>query len=64
MTENLRTNLYRDGSSISSKPLDTTIGAYGLYPHLSIDEINSDEEMATAYGRLYNSTLTDLRFRI
>lgn len=59
MAANLRTTRYQDGSDIitglsDSDWTDTTDGAYALYPHDGLPGIGSDEEMADAYGKLYN----------
>ncbi len=59
MTENLRVTHYNDGSEIdtglSASDWETaTDGAYAIYPHEDVDGIGSDEEMADAYGKLYN----------
>ena len=59
MTENLRTTRYANGDNILTDLSDElwgniTIGAYAIYPHESVDGINSEEEMVEAYGKLYN----------
>lgn len=61
MAENLRTTKYRNNSSIITGLSNTEwaentsgIAAYALYPHQGIEGINSPEEMAHAYGLLYN----------
>ena len=33
---------------------ETSIGAYAVYPHASIEGLNSDAEVLEAYGALYN----------
>lgn len=59
MAENLKTTLYSDGSPIltgldNSQWQNTTSGAYAIYPHASIDGLNSEAEVLQAYGVLYN----------
>ncbi len=65
MAENLRTSRYNDGSDIITGLSDhewaeTDKGAYVIYPHSGgitedyIRGINSEKEMAEAYGYLYN----------
>ncbi len=65
MTENLRTTKYSDGSLIyyledNTEWSNTKSGAMAVYPHDGgvheddIEGIESDEEMADAYGKLYN----------
>ena len=59
MAENLRVKQYNDGTGIDH-PVDnqdwmnTTTGAYAIYPHSAVNGIDSDEEMVDAYGKLYN----------
>lgn len=59
MNENLRTARYSDGSLIpgylsNTEWQNTTLGAYDIYPHDDVNGIDSDQEMITAYGKLYN----------
>ena len=61
MAENLRTTKYRDNSNIITGLSDSEwagningIAAYAIYPHQGVEGINSPEEMAQAYGLLYN----------
>ncbi|MFO7924731.1 MAG: FISUMP domain-containing protein [Bacteroidales bacterium] len=59
MAENLRTTKYNDGTDIPTGHSDTewselTTGAYAIYPHASIDGLNSDAEVLEAYGAFYN----------
>lgn len=59
MSENLRTTRYANGDRIPTGLVNnewenTTEGAYGVYPHDNVPGISSDEEMAEAYGYLYN----------
>lgn len=58
-TKNLIVTRYRDESPIvsglsSSDWLNTTDGSYSIYPHSSIPNLNSNEEVIIAYGLLYN----------
>ena len=57
--KNLIVTRHRDESNIitelsSSDWLNTTNGAYSIYPHSSIPNLNSNEEVINAYGLLYN----------
>ena len=59
MAENLRVTKYANGDAIPTGLSDnerqnTTSGAYAIYPHGSIEGLNSDEEVVAAYGKLYN----------
>ena len=65
MTSNLRTTRYRDGSDIitglgNNDWSNTSAGAYAVYPHDGgiteddVEGIDTPEEMAAAYGKLYN----------
>lgn len=65
MAENLRVTQYNNGDQIPSGLSDeewenTADGAYSIYPHTggindnNVEGIDSDEEMAAAYGYLYN----------
>lgn len=65
MAENLRVTQYNNGDKIptglSDEEWDNTAdGAYSIYPHTggvnenNVEGIDSDEEMAVAYGYLYN----------
>lgn len=59
MAENLRTTKYNDDTSIPTGHSDDdweilTTGAYAIYPHTSIEGLNSDAEVLEAYGALYN----------
>ena len=59
MRENLRVSQYRNGDPILTDLSDedwenASEGAYAVYPHESVDGINSSEEMVVAYGKLYN----------
>ena len=59
IAENLRVSKFNNGDAIPTG-LDgadwnaTTDGAYAIYPHESISGLNSDVEVAEAYGKLYN----------
>lgn len=63
--ENLRVRRYNNGDPIPTGLRDdewenTTEGAYAIYPHEGgpaqedVEGINSDEDMVSAYGKLYN----------
>lgn len=59
MVENLRATKYNDGTAIHTghtheqwENLNTP--AYAIYPHDTIDGLNSDMEVLQAYGALYN----------
>jgi uncharacterized protein (TIGR02145 family) len=59
MAENLRTKKYNDGTAITtgldnSQWVATTSAAYSIYPHASIDGLNSDAEVLAKYGAHYN----------
>jgi len=59
MAENLRVTKYNNGDAIptgfSNEDWDnTTNGAYAIYPHGSIDELDSDAEVVSVHGKLYN----------
>jgi uncharacterized protein (TIGR02145 family) len=59
MAENLRVTKYNNGDAIptglsNAEWENATSGAYAIYPHGSIDGLNSDAEVITAYGKLYN----------
>ncbi len=59
MAENLRVTRYNNGDDIltglsGSEWAGTVTGAYAIYPHGSIDGLNSDEDVLEAYGALYN----------
>ena len=59
MAENLRVSKYNNGVAIPKGLSDaewgnTTEGAYAVYPHGSIDGLDSDAEVVAAYGKLYN----------
>lgn len=59
MAENLRTTSYNDGTTIPSglDPAEwskTLEGAYAVYPNESVDGLDSDVEVVTAYGLHYN----------
>jgi uncharacterized protein (TIGR02145 family) len=59
MAENLKVTKYNDGTAIA-KPEDNeqwaanSSGAYTIYPHSYISDIDSDEQMVAAYGIHYN----------
>lgn len=59
MAENLRVTRYQDGSKINSPAengewlLDAN-GIYGIYPHQKLEGLESDAEVAVAYGLLYD----------
>ena len=58
MAKNLRTTKYADGNSIPTGLSfedwsGSTEGAYAIYPHENVEGINSEAEMAEAYGYLY-----------
>lgn len=67
MTENLRTGKYRDGSGIltnlySDFEWASAGPACAVYPHSLIDGLDTESEVARAYGRLYNwACVTDSR---
>jgi uncharacterized protein (TIGR02145 family) len=65
MAENLKVTRYRNGDAIptglsNTQWESTTSGAYAVYPHGGgeteddVEGINSNEEIITAYGKLYN----------
>ena len=59
MAENLKVTRYNDGTDIdypvaNQDWMERTAGAYAIYPHGTVDGIDSDEEMVDAYGKLYN----------
>lgn len=59
MAGNLRVTRYRDESPVPtglshSDWSNTTEGAYAVYQHVNVSGLNSDEEVALAYGLLYN----------
>ncbi len=59
MGENLRTTRYRDGTTIPTglshaEWVNTSSGAYAVFPHDNWNGINSEEEMIEAVGLLYN----------
>lgn len=59
MAENLRVSKYQNADPIESNLnneewLDTDVGAYAIYPHEETEGIDSEQEMAEAYGKLYN----------
>ncbi len=59
ISENLKTTRYRNGDPIISglREFDvenTDSGACTVFPHSEVEGINSDAEMADAYGMLYN----------
>ncbi len=59
MAENLRTTRYDDGTSIptghsASQWMSLTTGAYSVYPHSLIEDINTEAEVLQTYGALYN----------
>lgn len=59
MAENLRTTKYNDGTEIPSGLSDndwaeTSEGAYAVHPHADVEGIDSEAEMADAYGKAYN----------
>jgi len=59
MADNLRATKYNDGTSIptgynNEEWVGLTTGGYAIYPHSEIDGLNSDAEILTAYGALYN----------
>lgn len=59
MAENLRVSRYNNGDTIptnltDAQWLNTTQGAYAVFPHDMVPGINSYEEMVEAYGKLYN----------
>lgn len=59
MAENLRVTRYNNGDDIhtgldNTEWSNTTEGAYAIYPHVSIDGLDLDEEVVSAYGKLYN----------
>jgi uncharacterized protein (TIGR02145 family) len=59
MADNLRTTKYNDGTSIptgysNDDWKNLTTHAYAVFPHGSIEGLNSDAEVLEAYGALYN----------
>jgi uncharacterized protein (TIGR02145 family) len=59
MAENLVVTRYNDGEIIPTGLDDnhwftTTSGAYSVYPHSGIDDMDSHSEVLAAYGALYN----------
>ncbi len=59
MAQNLRVTKYKDGTEIltdldNTDWSDTPDGAYAIFPHGSINELDSDAEVIAAYGKLYN----------
>ena len=59
MAENLRVSRYQNGDPIASglnneEWLNTNVGAYAIFPHNEAEGIDSEKEMAEAYGKLYN----------
>jgi uncharacterized protein (TIGR02145 family) len=59
LAENLKTTSFNDGSPIlrldnDSLWITNTNGAYSVYPHDSISNFNSEEEVVNSYGLLYN----------
>ena len=59
MAENLKTTKYNDGAAIplvhsNESMAELTTGAYAIYEHSRIKELNSDAEVFNAYGVLYN----------
>lgn len=59
MQSNLQTTHYDNGDPIITRLsndywMNTTSGAYAIYPHSQVEGINSDAEMVAAYGNLYN----------
>jgi len=59
MAGNLRTTKYNDNTPIPTGHTDgqwaaLNTGAYAVYPHATIDGLNSDAEVLQAYGALYN----------
>ncbi len=67
MAENLRTTRYKDSSNIEdglshAKWANIEEGAYSVFPHENVDDIDSRQEMVKAYGKLYNwYTVADTR---
>jgi uncharacterized protein (TIGR02145 family)/uncharacterized repeat protein (TIGR02543 family) len=59
ISKNLRTTKYNNETNISTG-LDntnwqnTTQGAFSIYPHITEDGIDSETQMVSAYGKLYN----------
>ena len=59
MSVNLSSTRYRDGTNISTgltntQWVNTNAGAYAIYPHTSIADLNSSDQVVKAYGLLYN----------
>ncbi len=59
MAKNLRVTSYRNGTPIPGDLNDndwenTEDGAYAVQPHDNVEGIDSEEEMVSAYGKLYN----------
>ena len=59
MAENLRVRRYRNGEPIPTNVSDSDwenerSGAFKVYPHENLDGLDSEEEVAEAYGLLYN----------
>ncbi len=59
LRKNLRVSRYNDGTEIptglsDTEWGDTDEGAYSVWPHEEVEGIDSDEEMAELYGKIYN----------
>jgi len=59
MAENLRAIRYNNGDSINTGLSDSewiteSNGAMGIYPHSQIDGLDSEQDVLSAYGALYN----------
>ncbi len=59
MAENLRVSRYNNGDDIptdlsNAEWSNITEGSYAIYPHYNVSGLDSDAEMVTAYGKLYN----------
>ncbi len=59
LKQNLRVTKFSNGNEIATGLnntdwSNTTSGAYAIYPHASVSGIDSEQEMAEAYGLLYN----------
>ncbi len=64
LTENLRVSRYNNGDAITTGLSNAewgnaTQGAYAIIPHAHIDGLDSDAEVAAAYGKLYNWLAVD-----
>ncbi len=54
MAENLKTTRFRNGAVISTDIADTSLANVSVYDFNLVDGIDTEADMVTAYGRLYN----------